>query len=105
VSLFKDFRARKEIDNKAVQLVGDCFTTMAMKKILAQDEKKAEKKIASKLQSLKLAAHKYITDNKLGVYGKARLLREIQNQLLQYNFNSDLVDAILGDFLVEPLKK
>ena len=105
MSLIRDFIFRNKIDDKAVQLVSECFTVMIMKKIQMLDEKKAEKKIASKVQNLKIAAHKYITDNKLGIYGKARLLREIKNQLQQCNFNSDLIGAILDDFIVEPLRK
>lgn len=105
MSLIKDFRCRHEIDSKAAQLVNDSFSVLAMKKIQQLDDKKAQKKIAVKVQGLKRSAHGYIQDNKLGVYGKARLLRELQNRMKQNDFNSDLIDAISRDFLADPLRK
>jgi len=105
MGLIKDYKLRTEIDKEAKYLVSDSFTPLVLKKIQILIDKKAEKKIASKIAGLKSSARKYITENKLGVYGKARLLREMQSQLQQCDFNSELIEAILNDFLADPLKK
>ncbi len=105
MSIIKDFRRKNEIDIKASSLVNECFTDLVLKKIEKLDEKKARKKTESKVKELKFIADKYVVDKKLGIYGKARLIREIQNQLQHLHFEKDFIDAISGDFLTEPLRK
>lgn len=105
MSIFRDFTRRNEIDAKASLLVSEYFTDLATKKTIKSNEKKLQRKLEKKINEFKFKTIKYSTEMKLGVYGKARLLRAIQNQCQQSDLNPDLTESIMSDLLNEPINK
>jgi hypothetical protein len=61
---------------------------------LGGDKKKAGKTLGNALTEMQSKLIQFQDDNKLGVYGKARLLRSVQSELRRLHYSDTFVQAI-----------
>ena len=96
MGMIKDFLRRQEIDAKAQSLVNEHFTDLLMKKITeSNNDKKTQRKLDTTSQQLKRHANEYIHDMELGLYGKPRFLKAVQENLFNLGLGGDIVNKII----------
>lgn len=101
MSVIKDFLVRQKIDAKAQALVAENFTALTIKKINDSNSKKAQRKLDTNVQKLRQQAQHYVTEMKLGIYGKSRLYKALQESMLQAGIQADTSSAIIKSFLLQ----
>ena len=95
MGILRDFRRRKEIDTRAQTLTTQCFSELVLRKLSAADKKKAQRKLEAAAGQLKRNSERYMDEMRLGIYGKARYLRALQNQLLEIGVDADYTQRII----------
>jgi hypothetical protein len=95
MGILKDFRRRKEIDARAQALAAQCFSGLVQKRISTAEKKKAQRKLEAAAGRLKQDSRQYMNEMRLGVYGRARYLRALQNQLLETGVDADYVQGVI----------
>jgi hypothetical protein len=79
--MIKDFLRRKNIIKDARELVNKSFTASEKRKLASLKNEKAIKRIEALTSRLKADATRYKNEHKLGIYGTAKLAKEIQTSL------------------------
>lgn len=102
MGMIKDFLRREEIETRAEALVNEYFTDAAMKKIAtsSKHEKDPSRKLDAKSRQLKKHATDYIRKNRLGVYGKSKFLKVLQEHLLTRGLDGDVVRKIIKSLVM-----
>ena len=111
--MITDFFRRKSIINDAKELVNMHFTTSEKRKLSNLKNQKAIKRIEALTNRLKADATKYKKEHNLGIYGTAKLAKEIQTSLEQEQLDEflvkypllDIVYELKNDFKIETLSR
>lgn len=93
--MIKDLLRKKQIAQFAQKLVGDTFSERELEKLEAAKKDKKERKIKSLVSKLKISISNYQTEHKLGIYGKAKLLKVVQDELEKKKIAPEVVNAIV----------
>ncbi len=96
--MIKDFLNRKEISREAKRLVSDCFSEAEKRKLTNLSKDKALKKVEALTRKLKVMARDFKHEKNLGLYGTAKLAKEIQSAL-----ESEKVEEKIISFIVNSL--
>ena len=97
--MLKDLLRKKQIVQFAQQLVADTFSARELEKLEAAKKDKKERKIKSLVSKLKISVSNYQTEHKLGIYGKAKLLKVVQDELEKKQMDPEVVNAIVRAIL------
>ena len=96
MSLIKDFLRRREIDARAQSLVTNHLTDLVMKRITdSNNDKKVQRKLDKASQQLKNHATMIIVEMKLGLYGKPRFLKSLQDSMFDLKLDDNFVNKII----------
>lgn len=96
MKILKDFIGRNNIDAKARYIVMEHFTKSAIRKIKESNEKKTTTKLNNIINKLRREAGEYSKENQLGIYGKARLIRSIQNNLRSLDCDESHISYVIN---------
>jgi hypothetical protein len=97
--MFSDFLKRKNIVQYAEQIVDTHFNHAEQQKISRLSGSKQQKRIDVLGNKLGRDIRTYIKDGKLGVYGKAKLLKAVQTKLETNGLPMDHVTIIVNKLL------
>ena len=107
------WRKNKIIDNFSVKLADEVFSNLPPQQIAeftselksAGNQKKAEKKMNRKMQSVIESAvsqfSEFIRAESLGVYGKARLHMQFMARLQELGYEKELAEKINQDIMLK----
>ncbi len=99
MKIIKDIFRQKKIDLQAISLVKSVFTSQAINSINATNKKKSLIKLDQLINELSHVTLQYSQQQVLGFYGKARLLKGIQNTLYQLELDNDLISYMINKFV------
>jgi hypothetical protein len=97
--MFSDFSKRKKIVQYANQIVDTHFNHAEQQKLSRLSGTKHKKRIDVLSNKLSRDVQSYLQDEKLGVYGKAKLLKTIQTKLEANGLAMDHVTNIVTKLL------
>ncbi|MCG8488113.1 MAG: hypothetical protein MI756_11655 [Chromatiales bacterium] len=97
--MFSDFLKRKNIVRYAEQTVDTHFGQVEQQKVSRLSGAKQQKRIDVLNNKLSRDIRSYIQDEKLGVYGKAKLLKAVQTRLEANGLTLDHVTSIVNRLL------
>jgi len=95
--MIKDFLKRKEIATHAKLIVSHHLNELGIKKIKESESDKAEKKLDKVIKNIKYDLSKLRHKEKYGVYGKAKLLKEVQNCLNETELTEETIARIMKE--------
>lgn len=97
--MIKDFLRRKSIIKDTKELVNNTFTASEKRKLANLKNDKAIKRIESLTNRLKADATKYKKEHNLGIYGTAKLAKEIQTSLEQEQLDEKVVSFVVNSIV------
>jgi len=97
--MIRDLLKRKKISTSAHACVNKYFSNIEKRKIEELDSKKASKRLQKLTKQLKFEANMYFNKNDLGIYGKAKYAKEIQNALESSDFDSDVISYVVNSIV------
>jgi predicted metal-dependent hydrolase len=97
--MIKDFFRRKTISSDAKMLVEKHFTTSEKRKLSTLTKDKAIRRIESLTNKLKQEAKRYKVEHELGVYGTAKLAKEIQSSLELENIDKNVINYVVNSIV------
>ncbi|TQV82770.1 hypothetical protein [Aliikangiella coralliicola] len=97
--MIKDFLKRKKISQFAHEIVATHFTEVEKRKIESSVDAKREKRVKALTSKLKSDVIRFKKTENLGVYGKAKLLKDIQTELDKHSLNSELTHYVINSLL------
>ena len=95
-----------KIDDFAQAVADDLFSyvqpDVALQHVLGQGEtsKKKKAKIDQKFTDVRLQIKRFSESNSLGVYGKARLLKQFNDRLEELGYKVEVINTITENFLI-----
>jgi hypothetical protein len=100
------WKDNRKIDNFAQAVANDLFSyvqpDVAIAHVLGRGEvaKKKKAKIDQKFTDIRLQIKRFSDSNSLGVYGKARLLKQFNDRLEELGYEVEVVNKITENFLI-----
>jgi hypothetical protein len=100
------WKGNRKIDNFAQAVADDLFSyiqpDMALQFVLGKGDipKKKKAKIDQKFTDIRLQIKRFSDSNSLGVYGKARLLKQFNDRLEELGYDIEVVNKITENFVL-----
>ena len=100
------WKDNRKIDAFAQAVADDLFSyvqpDVALQHVVGQGEgsKKKKAKIDQKFTDIRLQIKRFSEANSLGVYGKARLLKQFNDRLEELGYKVEVVNKITENFLI-----
>lgn len=100
MTLIKELFNRKQIEKEVIEIVTKQTEGFNSDRLFKLTDKKAQKKTQQAILKLKQSLKTYISENKLSLYGKSRVLKITQDQLFAMNLDSELVKSIVKSIML-----
>lgn len=100
------WKDNRKIDSFAQAVADDLFSyvqpDIAIQHVLGRGEvsKKKKAKIDQKFTDIRLQIKRFSEANSLGVYGKARLMKQFNDRLEELGYEVEVVNKITENFLI-----
>jgi len=100
MKIFNDLVKRKKIAQDVQEIIDSHFGKLAVSTIRNSNDKRAQKKLEQIISRLKATLKAYISREDLGVYGISKVLKLVQNHLINMGFESNLVKDIVESLMI-----
>ncbi|MDJ0906418.1 MAG: hypothetical protein QNI96_10395 [Woeseiaceae bacterium] len=100
------WKNNRKIDNFAQAVADDLFSyvqpDVAHQHVLGRGDvsRKKKAKIDQKFTDIRLQIKRFSETNSLGVYGKARLMKQFNDRLEELGYDVEIVNKITENFLI-----
>ncbi|MGX5173611.1 hypothetical protein ACUR5C_06255 [Aliikangiella sp. IMCC44653] len=97
--MIKDFLNRKNISKFASTTINNYLTKAELRKIRELSENKRDKRVKILVQNLKREFVIYSSDNQLGIYGKAKLAKVVQEEMQNMDLDENIISYIVNKLI------
>ncbi len=97
--MIKDFLNRKRISNQAQAIVSKHYTNSEKRKLETVTEDKAARRIEAISRKIRADAKSFKHQEKLGIYGTAKLAKEIQTKLESEGLEHSVISYIINSIV------
>lgn len=100
MKIITDILNRKKIEREVLNIITSHFSKLAIKKLLDEKDKKANKKLEQILSRLKAELRTYIVKKEMGIYGVSTTLKTVQNKLLAMGFETEMIKGMVENIML-----
>lgn len=100
MNIIKEIFHTKQIARDVELIIESQLSELTINKLKDAKDKKAQKKFEQIVIKLKSALKNYVTERQLGIYGSSRVLKTVQNSLLDKGFEIELVRGIVESIML-----
>lgn len=100
MKLIKDILKRRQVEIDIIEIIDSQFNKLTVKHLLEAKDKKANKKLQQVISKLKVSLKNYIAKETLGIYGVSRVLKTVQDKLVDMGFDVDMAKGVVEDVMM-----